>query len=57
MTDKALDLLVTAACSPKTSLSELRRVALVAIGELSLLRKEHAQLIEQSRFTSREAAA
>lgn len=47
MTDKALDVLATTACNPGTSTSELRRVALVAIGELSMLRKEHAQLREQ----------
>lgn len=47
MTDKALDTLATVACNPNTSVSELRRVALVAIGELSMLRREHALLREQ----------
>jgi hypothetical protein len=60
MTDRALDELSTIACNPKTSRSELRRVALVAIGELSMLRNEHAQLKEQSVTTvntPRQAAA
>jgi hypothetical protein len=48
MTDKALDVLATDACNPDTSLSELRRIALVAIGELSMLRKEYAALKESS---------
>lgn len=48
MTDRALDELATTACNPDTSTSELRRVALVAIGELSMLRNEYAQLKEQS---------
>jgi heterodisulfide reductase subunit A-like polyferredoxin len=47
VTDKALDDLATAACNPKVSKPELRRVALVAIGELSMLRREYAALREQ----------
>lgn len=50
MTDKALDTLATLACCPETSVSELRRVALVAIGELSMLRKEYALLREAEIF-------
>lgn len=46
MTDKALDILATTACNPDTPLPELRRVALVAIGELSMLRVEYAAFRE-----------
>lgn len=55
MTDKKLDELSTIACSPKTSKSELRRVALVAIGELSMLRNEYADLKEMESFNSLKA--
>lgn len=58
MTDKSLDLLATLACNPSTSLSELRRVALVAVGELSMLRREYAELKESvfKRAESRRVA-
>lgn len=48
MTDKALDELTTKACNPRISLSDLRRVALGAIGELKALRTEHARYREES---------
>lgn len=47
MTDNALDVLASKACDPLISVSELRRVALVAIGELSMLRNEYALLRER----------
>lgn len=52
MTDKALDVLATTACDPRASIPDLRRTALVAIGELSMLRKEYAALKESSIATS-----
>lgn len=57
MTDRALDTLATTACDPTTSVSELRRVALVAIGELSMLRKEYAELREKQITPSTVSAA
>jgi hypothetical protein len=46
MTDRALDVLSTTACDPKASKSALRTAALVAIGELSMLRRDYAQFRE-----------
>lgn len=52
MTDQALTALSDSACNPKSSRMELRRVALVAIGELSMLRTEYARLKEQGATPS-----
>lgn len=57
MTDKALDTLATTACDPTASLSELRCVALIAVGELSMLRKEYAELREKQVVRTNVSAA
>lgn len=50
MIDKELEALKTIACNPASSLPELRRVALVSLGELSMLRIEFARYRESTVY-------